>query len=96
VSKLVAIHDESRPLYDTYVSRFFGMAPPAVGSIEFRIAGFVENILRIQTEYESWATESHFIQIVEPLIRKCPKLGTCHSIRLCDFLVWTVGANDLK
>src|SRR5579872_6017090 len=32
VSKLVAIHDESWPLYDAHVSKFFGMSPPALGS----------------------------------------------------------------
>ena len=96
VSKLVAIHDESRPLFDSNVSEFFGMSRPEVGSIRFQIAGFVENLLRIQKEYESWAQDPHFHRIVKPLIRKHPKLGTCHSTRLCDFLVWTVGAYELK
>jgi hypothetical protein len=92
----VAIHDESRPLFDVHVSKFFGVAPPAVGSLEFRIAGFVDNLLRVQEQYESWAADPHFIRIVKPLLRKHPKLKTCHPTRLCDFLVWTVGRYELK
>ena len=47
VSKLVAIHDESRPIFDIHVSNFFGMSVPKVGNVEFRIAGFVANLERI-------------------------------------------------
>src|SRR5688572_17165467 len=33
VSKLVALHDDSRPLFDRHVSNFFGVAMPALGSL---------------------------------------------------------------
>ena len=74
VSKLVAIHDESRPLYDVHVRNFFGMAPPAVGSIEFRIAGFVENLRRIQEEYESWTVDPHLRACLKSDLQRTSKL----------------------
>lgn len=96
VSKLVAFHDESRPLYDVHVKNFFGFSPPSVGPIEFRIAGFVANLQNIQSQYESWAANPRFSKIMQPLFKKNPLLQKCHPTRLCDFLVWTVGAYDLK
>jgi hypothetical protein len=96
VSKLVAFHDESRPLYDVHVKNFFGFSPPSVGSIDFRIAGFVANLQNIQTQYEAWSANPRFAKIMQPLFKKNPALRKCHPNRLCDFLVWTVGAYDLK
>lgn len=96
VSKLVAFHDESRPLYDVHVKDFFGFSPPSVGPIDFRIAGFVANLQNIQTQYEAWSTNPRFAKIIQPLCKKNPSLRNCHPNRLCDFLVWTVGAYDLK
>jgi hypothetical protein len=92
VSKLVAIHDESRPIYDVYVREFFGMAPPSVGSIKFRVAGFVANIDRIREEYGEWAQSPRFQGVVEPLFKMNPSLRHCHPHRALDVLVWTVGA----
>lgn len=96
VSKLVAFHDESRPIYDRHVSSFFGVSVPSVGSVEFRIAGFVANLQRIRDQYNAWADDPRFEQIVLPLFQKNHELRTCHPVRLCDFLVWTVGAYDLS
>jgi len=38
VSKLVAMHDETRPLYDRHVSAFFGITVPPNASVEVRIS----------------------------------------------------------
>jgi hypothetical protein len=96
VSKLVAFHDESRPIYDRYVSQFFGLSVPSVGPLEFRIAGFLANLQRIQENYQAWATNPRFSQLTRELLSRNSALRTCHPSRLCDFLVWTVGANDIK
>lgn len=96
VTKLVSIHDESRPIFDRHVSHFFGMGVPSVGTTEFRVAGFVSNLQRIQGHYESWATDPRFCDIKTALLRKQPKLNDCHPSRLCDFLVWTAGDQKLQ
>jgi hypothetical protein len=45
VTKMVAIHDESQPLFDKYVQNFFGLGAPAIRQHdEFRIAGFIHNL----------------------------------------------------
>lgn len=95
VSKLVAIHDGSRPIYDRHVSNFFGMGVPTIGTPEFRIAGFVANLTRIQEQYELWAADQRFGGIQTTVFKKQPKLKDCHSSRLCDLLVWTVGSGSL-
>jgi hypothetical protein len=96
VSKLVAIHDESRPLYDRHVSKFFGVTVPSVGPVEFRIAGFVANLQRIRDYYDAWAVDPHFKRITQALFVKHPQLQTCHPSRVCDFLVWTVGDKEIR
>lgn len=96
VSKLVAFRDESRPLYDRHVARFFGVSVPSIGPIQFRISGFVENLERIRTHYETWSASPRFGSIVRPLFLKNPNLRSCHKTRLCDFLVWTVGAYGIE
>jgi hypothetical protein len=95
VSKLVAIKDESRPIFDRHVSHFFGLSVPSVGTPEFRVAGFVLNLRRIQEQYEEWGSDRRFLDIETVLFRKQPKLRDCHRSRLCDFLVWTVGEKKL-
>jgi hypothetical protein len=95
VSKLIAIHDESRPIYDVHVSNFFGMTPPPFGPVMFRVAGFVENLQAVRERYAAWATASRFASIVQPLLERDERLRRCHPARLCDFLVWTVGAKGI-
>lgn len=94
VSKLVAIHDESRPIYDRHVRDFFGMGAPACGSVPFRIAGFVANLRRIQAEYERWAADSRFAAL-RARFSRMHSGAECHDNRLCDFLVWKIGAEKL-
>lgn len=96
VSKLVAIHDESRPIYDRHVSNFFGLGVPTIGTPEFRIAGFLANLARIKEQYEAWADDTRFAAIQAPVFKKQPMLKDCHPSRLCDLLVWTVGSESLS
>jgi hypothetical protein len=96
VSKLVSIRDESRPIYDRYVSHFFGLRVPSVAHPpEARIAGFISILERIQNHYEKWAADRRFRDLKTTLLGKQPKLKDCHPSRLCDLLVWTVGKKKL-
>jgi len=91
VSKLVAMHDESRPLFDRHVSHFFGLYVPSAGPLEFRIAGFVSNLDTIRGYYLAWSKEPEFRSVIAALKNKIPSLESCRDVRICDFLVWTVG-----
>ncbi|MCE5230218.1 hypothetical protein LLG95_11545 [bacterium] len=93
VSKLVAIHDESRPIFDAHVGNFFGLGAPKIGSIDHRIAGFITNLDRIKNAYETWPRDPRFQKLLEILKKRTndSELMQCHPNRLCDFLVWTVG-----
>lgn len=95
VSKLVAMHDESRPLYDRHVRNFFGLSKPGLGSVEFQIAGFIYNLGIIRNHYQTWGTEPDFNHLLKPLLERIPPLKHCHLNRLCDFLVWTAGRKKL-
>ena len=94
VSKLVAFHDESYPLYDNFISRFFGVCIPSSGSKDFRIAGFVENILWIRKTYKDWLQDKGIIQIIQEVKKKHPRLSECSDMRILDFLIWNTG--DVK
>jgi hypothetical protein len=97
VSKLVSMHDESRPIYDRHVSDFFGLRVPSVAHPrKVRTAGFVAILQRIQEYYEAWAADRRFRDLETVLFRKQPKLKGCHPSRLCDFLVWTIGDKQLS
>ena len=87
VSKLVAFHNESRPLYDQRVRHFFGLGPPKFGANEFKIFGFVRNLNEIARHYGTWTGQREFIEILDQMRARCPRLSDCHDVRLIDFLV---------
>lgn len=91
VSKMVAIHDESRPLYDKYVGAFFGLTVPQTGSIEFRVAGFIANLEIVRTYYFAWMSDPRFQSVFERVLNRIPELRPCNLARVCDFLVWRTG-----
>ena len=95
VSKLVAVHDESRPIYDRHVSNFFGIVVPPVGDVDFRIAGFLTNLHWLRETYQRWSQDSQFQGILQSVQQKHPALQDCAMTRLADFLVWTVGRKKL-
>ena len=88
VSKLVAIHDETRPLYDSRVEAFFGIGVPVSKLPEFRIAGFVQNLCVIRSRYEVWQRSPEIARIIERARHTMPQLADTHPNRICDFLVW--------
>jgi hypothetical protein len=92
VSKLVAIHDEQQPIFDRYIGFFFGIGPPSLMLLpEFRIMGFLQNLAEIRRRYEAWSKDKMFTEVLCDLRRKIPDLADCHEVRICDFLVWSVG-----
>lgn len=92
VSKLVAIHDEQEPIFDRYVQSYFGLGPPSLaGLTEFRISGFLQNLDEIGRRYRAWSDYEPFAAILDGLRQNIPGLKDCHSFRICDFLVWSVG-----
>jgi hypothetical protein len=95
VSKLVAIHDESYPIFDRHVSDFFGISVPSNWSLDFRIAGFMENLKHLRNTYQCWSEDSEFQKILLTLKQRHPYLNGCTTPRIADFLVWTVGHNKL-
>jgi hypothetical protein len=95
VSKLVAIHDETRPIFDRHVSDFFGITVPSSVWVDFRIAGFVTNLTRLRETYQHWSGDKQFMEILSAVKQKHPSLKNCTSTRVADFLVWTVGRKKL-
>ena len=91
VSKLIAMRDDSRPLFDRHVRNFFGVGVPALGSLSFRIKGFIGNLESIRQTYIAWESRKDFQEIRLSLLRRIPALADCHVVRICDFLVWTAG-----
>ena len=67
VTKLVAIHDESRPIFDRHVGGFFGISAPAYGNLEFKISGFVENLCWLRAIYNTWSDVPSFQKILVTL-----------------------------
>ncbi|MFO7698849.1 MAG: hypothetical protein R6X16_17080 [Anaerolineae bacterium] len=88
VSKLVAMHDESKPILDHNTSRFFGVVVPAEGDLDYRIALFVDHLERISRTYLLWATNPQFCTATAALCDRIPGLATCHPVRVCEFVVW--------
>ena len=95
VSKLVSIHDESRPLLDVWVSRFFGISAPTVGSVDFRIAGLVANLEFLRQTYAEWSAYPSMQPVLATTIQTHQDLAGLSSSRVLDFLIWTVGRRKL-
>mgnify|MGYP003341746588 FL=1 len=96
VSKLVAIHLESSPIYDKHVLNFFGKKPPAATTAKAeRIKWYVEFLNNVATDYTSWAQDPRVVPILNRLMGRDPQLAQCHVIRRMDFLVWKVGNQKL-
>ena len=95
-SKLVAMHDESYPLYDRYIRDFFGIAPPAMGGVAFRIAGFVSHMKWLRQTYHAWGQDEPFLQVVGSLRDRYPCLQASAIPRLADMLVWAAGKCRLE
>ena len=56
------------------------------------MSGFVANLRSIQKQYESWAADRRFDDLNAVMCEEQTQMSMCHPTRICDFLVWTVGA----
>lgn len=95
VSKLVAMHDESYPIFDRHVGSFFGISRPPAGDIDLRISKFVSDLTRLRETYRYISQKEDFIEILKEVKEKKPDLETCTPPRIADFLIWTIGNNKL-
>ena len=92
VSKLVAIHRETSPIYDRHVLKFFKQKAPAASKTkEDRIGWYVNFLRQVATDYEGWAKDPRVTPILTRLKARDPLLDQCNAVRLVDFLVWKVG-----
>jgi len=96
VSKLVAIHDESSPIYDEHVRNFFReKASTAEKPKPDRIIWFAGFLKQVATDYAAWAKDERVTPILDKLKTRDQRLNHCNPIRLMDFLVWKVGNQKL-
>jgi hypothetical protein len=77
------------------VSDFFGITVPSNGWVDFRIAGFVTNLMWLRETYQRWSGDKHFMEILSAVKQKHPSLQNCAGARVADFLIWVVGRKKL-
>lgn len=96
VSKLVAIRQESSPIYDRHVLRFFGIQAPAASLPKpLRIQWFVRLLSQVAADYTEWTQDQRVAPTLGRLKARDPRLTSCDAVRLIDFLVWKVGSQKL-
>ena len=96
VSKLVAIHRETSPIYDRHVLNFFGVKAPASSVAEGqRIQWYVSFLEEVRSDYENWSQDERLTPVLQNLIARDPRLAQCSTVRLIDLLVWKVGNQQL-
>lgn len=96
VSKMVAMHEETSPIYDRHVLAFFDRKVPATAIQKAdRIAWFVKFLDDIKASYTTWASDRRIVPVLDKLKSRDSNLRELHPIRLMDFLVWTVGNRNL-
>lgn len=95
-SKLLGMWDESSPLYDRHVSRFFGkQAPGADANLRERAEWLTHFLTDVRNTYKAWSIDERVVQILADLVQRYPELADCNTIRLMDFLVWKAGKENL-
>ncbi len=95
VTKLIAIRDEEQPIVDRHVANFFGLCAPRIGSVEFRIAGFVANLVFLKSIYHGWCADSKTKNLLAEVRSEHSPLKPVSDTRLLDLLVWLVGRQKL-
>ena len=96
VSKLVAMHSESSPIYDRHVIAFFREKVPAASVIKKqRIQWFIGFLDHVSGSYEAWAQDDRIRPVLKRLKARDSRLKKCDEVRLVDFLVWKVGNQKL-
>jgi hypothetical protein len=96
VSKLVAIHRETSPIYDRHVLAFFGKKAPAVSvPKDDRISWYMDFLRQAAVDYATWAADARIALILDNFKQRDQGLIKCDVIRLMDFLIWKVGNQKL-
>lgn len=68
VSKLVAIHDETKPIYDRHVLAFFNVKAPASSKKrEIRTTWYVDLLTQIAADYARWGNDPRVKPILDRL-----------------------------
>ena len=88
------MHDESSPIYDQHVLKFFGEKPPTAPQAE-RISWYVNFLTSVATAYAAWGEDERIGPTLERLKARDARLVHCDVVRLVDFLVWKVGNQKL-
>jgi hypothetical protein len=96
VSKLVVTYDESLPVYDRHVRKFFSISEPKPGPVELRISSFVVGMNVLHATYLAWVADPRFEDILKLAVKKSPDASKIHPVRLCDLLVWTIGDQEIQ
>jgi hypothetical protein len=91
VSKLVSIHDETRPLYDRYVGGILGITHPRGNDFNLRIDGFFHNLNHIFDLYQDWSADPEGAHLVANFREHFEGFGLVHPHRILDFCVWSAG-----
>ena len=96
VSKLVSIHDGSRPIYDKHVLAFFKVkAPAAAKENKVRIDWYTNFLDLVQRSYIEWQKDERIAVLISKIRVRDSRLKEFDTVRLMDFLVWTVGNRKL-
>jgi len=96
VSKLVAIHQQSSPLYDTHVLAFFGVkAPAATIDKKIRINWYIDFLDHVRNSYIEWEKDKRLRLLISKIKARDSRLEQFDTVRLMDFLVWNVGNKKL-
>jgi hypothetical protein len=95
VTKLVSFKNESYPIFDKYVSSYFGIDVPKSPDINFRIYRFTKNMMLLKSEYEEITQMDDFNSIRDQIEDRDPRLKEVHPNRLIDILIWVIGKNRI-
>lgn len=93
ISKLLSFIDESYPIYDKYVGKFFGIIVPLEPTLEFKINIIINNMMSIKENYELWLSDQRLKKIIQRIKNKYGI--NCHNIRIIDFLIYVIGKKKL-
>jgi hypothetical protein len=90
-SKLVSIHCEERPIYDSRVSAIFGLDVPPKGDFTWRFERYYENLEVVYHYYHKWVTQEDGsgAALLSDFKNKFDGCESVHPHRMLDFCVWS-------
>ena len=90
ISKMIAMHYENSPIYDSHVRAFFKKEPSHLNGrdIDRRIEKFIEFLNGVRADYEKWVENARISKVIQNLKKRDVRLKNYDQVRLLDFLVW--------